>query len=62
MPVERILRMTLSLLPPGDGMGAEYEALRIAVELRLIGRFCRLAAILEDWSVGGKPSGVLFLM
>lgn len=62
MPVERILRMTLSLLPPGEGMGAEYEALRIAVELRLIGRFCRLAAILDDWSGSENSSGVLFLM
>lgn len=47
IPVDRIRRMTLSLLPPGDGMGAEYEALLIALEFRLTGRFCLLAAMLE---------------
>jgi hypothetical protein len=48
IPLERILRITLSLLPPGDGIGAEYEALLIALEFRLTGRFCLRAAMLDD--------------
>ena len=48
IPLERILRSVWSLLTPGEGIGAEYDALRIAVELRAAGRFCLRAAMLES--------------
>lgn len=58
MPDDRIRRKVCSLLPPGDGMLPLYEALRRVLELSAVGRFWRLAAILEGGLGCLKPSGV----
>ena len=47
MPVDRILLRVWSGFPAGDGIPGVYEALLIALEFKLTGRFCRLTAMLD---------------